>query len=73
MSLWCCVDVPSAPAIERVEPFSSTAIVEFEEPDASGGVAILKYRAEWRMQGEDWTGREYDAEEGESYTHRQTH
>ncbi|XP_045549464.1 neural cell adhesion molecule 1 isoform X8 [Salmo salar] len=57
-------DVPSAPAIERVEPFSSTAIVEFEEPDASGGVAILKYRAEWRMQGEDWTGREYDAEEG---------
>ncbi|XP_029546685.1 neural cell adhesion molecule 1a isoform X12 [Salmo trutta] len=57
-------DVPSAPAIERVEPFSSTAVVEFEEPDASGGVAILKYRAEWRMQGEDWTGREYDAEEG---------
>uniref|UniRef100_A0A4W5QJH0 Neural cell adhesion molecule 1 n=1 Tax=Hucho hucho TaxID=62062 RepID=A0A4W5QJH0_9TELE len=42
-------DVPSAPAIERVEPFSSTAVVEFEEPDASGGVAILKYRAEWRL------------------------
>ncbi|XP_071183569.1 neural cell adhesion molecule 1-like isoform X9 [Salvelinus alpinus] len=57
-------DVPSAPAIERVEPFSSTAVVEFEEPDASGGVAILKYRAEWRIQGEDWAGREYDAEEG---------
>ncbi|XP_045078522.1 neural cell adhesion molecule 1-like isoform X15 [Coregonus clupeaformis] len=57
-------DVPSAPAIERVEPFSSTAVVEFEEPDASGGVAILKYRAEWRMQGEDWAGREYDAEDG---------
>nr|XP_046162978.1 neural cell adhesion molecule 1a isoform X11 [Oncorhynchus gorbuscha] len=57
-------DVPSAPAIERVEPFSSTAVVEFEEPDASGGVSILKYRAEWRMQGDDWTGREYDAEEG---------
>nr|XP_023824015.1 neural cell adhesion molecule 1-like isoform X5 [Salvelinus alpinus] len=57
-------DVPSAPAIERVEPFSSTAVVEFEEPDASGGVAILKYRAEWRMKGLDWTGREYDAEDG---------
>uniref|UniRef100_A0A4W5LWA5 Neural cell adhesion molecule 1a n=1 Tax=Hucho hucho TaxID=62062 RepID=A0A4W5LWA5_9TELE len=57
-------DVPSAPAIERVEPFSSTAVVEFEEPDASGGVAILKYRAEWRMKGQDWTGREYDAEDG---------
>uniref|UniRef100_A0A8C8H8B4 Neural cell adhesion molecule 1 n=1 Tax=Oncorhynchus tshawytscha TaxID=74940 RepID=A0A8C8H8B4_ONCTS len=54
-------DVPSAPAIERVEPFSSTAVVEFEEPDASGGVAILKYRAEWRMKGQDWTSREYDA------------
>ncbi|XP_029556030.1 neural cell adhesion molecule 1 isoform X14 [Salmo trutta] len=57
-------DVPSAPGIERVEPFSSTAVVEFEEPDASGGVAILKYRAEWRMKGQDWTGREYDAEDG---------
>uniref|UniRef100_A0A8C8GYX6 Neural cell adhesion molecule 1 n=1 Tax=Oncorhynchus tshawytscha TaxID=74940 RepID=A0A8C8GYX6_ONCTS len=57
-------DVPSAPAIERVEPFSSTAVVEFEEPDASGGVAILKYRAEWRMKGQDWTSREYDAEDG---------
>nr|XP_029527170.1 neural cell adhesion molecule 1-like isoform X15 [Oncorhynchus nerka] len=57
-------DVPSAPAVERVEPFSSTAVVEFEEPDASGGVAILKYRAEWRMMGQDWTSREYDAEDG---------
>uniref|UniRef100_A0A8C7QZE8 Neural cell adhesion molecule 1 n=1 Tax=Oncorhynchus mykiss TaxID=8022 RepID=A0A8C7QZE8_ONCMY len=57
-------DVPSAPAIERVEPFSSTVVVEFEEPDASGGVAILKYRAEWRMKGQDWTSREYDAEDG---------
>uniref|UniRef100_A0A8C7J241 Neural cell adhesion molecule 1 n=1 Tax=Oncorhynchus kisutch TaxID=8019 RepID=A0A8C7J241_ONCKI len=61
-------DVPSAPAIERVEPFSSTAVVEFEEPDASGGVAILKYRAEWRMKGQDWTSREYDAEDGDMIT-----
>uniref|UniRef100_A0A6Q2WTG6 Neural cell adhesion molecule 1 n=1 Tax=Esox lucius TaxID=8010 RepID=A0A6Q2WTG6_ESOLU len=58
-------DVPSAPAIERVVPYSSSAEVEFEEPDASGGVAILKYRAEWRVEGQDWTGREYDAEDGE--------
>uniref|UniRef100_A0A3P9A468 Neural cell adhesion molecule 1 n=1 Tax=Esox lucius TaxID=8010 RepID=A0A3P9A468_ESOLU len=57
-------DVPSAPAIERVVPYSSSAEVEFEEPDASGGVAILKYRAEWRVEGQDWTGREYDAEDG---------
>ncbi|KAJ7996950.1 hypothetical protein DPEC_G00223840 [Dallia pectoralis] len=57
-------DVPSAPAIERVKPYSSSAEVEFEEPDASGGVAILKYRAEWRTEGQDWTGREYDAEDG---------
>ncbi|KAM6969923.1 neural cell adhesion molecule 1a isoform 2-T2 [Aplochiton taeniatus] len=57
-------EVPSSPAIERVEPFSSTAVVEFEEPDSNGGVAILKYKAEWRLPGRDWTVREYDSEDG---------
>ncbi|XP_071783034.2 neural cell adhesion molecule 1a [Centroberyx gerrardi] len=56
-------EVPSSPAIERVEPFSSTAVVEFDEPDSSGGVPIVKYRADWRLPGQDWTGREYDAED----------
>ncbi|XP_028840008.1 neural cell adhesion molecule 1a isoform X12 [Denticeps clupeoides] len=57
-------DVPSMPSIERVEPYSSTALVEFDEPDSSGGVPILKYKAEWRAMGQEWNTREYDAEDG---------
>ncbi|XP_048022403.1 neural cell adhesion molecule 1a isoform X22 [Megalobrama amblycephala] len=57
-------DVPSAPSIERVEPYSSTAMVEFDEPASSGGVPILKYKAEWRIAGQDWTVKEYEAEDG---------
>ncbi|XP_067231791.1 neural cell adhesion molecule 1a isoform X4 [Chanodichthys erythropterus] len=56
-------DVPSAPSIERVEPYSSTAMVEFDEPASSGGVPILKYKAEWRIAGQDWTNKEYEAED----------
>ncbi|XP_048022386.1 neural cell adhesion molecule 1a isoform X6 [Megalobrama amblycephala] len=56
-------DVPSAPSIERVEPYSSTAMVEFDEPASSGGVPILKYKAEWRIAGQDWTVKEYEAED----------
>ncbi|XP_061448226.1 neural cell adhesion molecule 1 isoform X2 [Rhineura floridana] len=57
-------DTPSAPSIERVEPYSSTAQVEFDEPEASGGVPILRYQAEWRALGEeDWHTRMYDAKE----------
>lgn len=56
-------EVPSSPAIEQVEPFSSTAVLQFEEPDSMGGVPIIKYRVEWRLPGQDWTGREFDAEE----------
>uniref|UniRef100_A0A667XNT8 Neural cell adhesion molecule 1b n=1 Tax=Myripristis murdjan TaxID=586833 RepID=A0A667XNT8_9TELE len=43
-------DVPSAPSISEVEPFSSTALVQFQEPEATGGVPVLRYRAEWRVQ-----------------------
>ncbi|XP_053126184.1 neural cell adhesion molecule 1 isoform X4 [Hemicordylus capensis] len=57
-------DTPSAPSIERVEPYSSTAHVEFDEPEATGGVPILRYKAEWRALGEeDWHTRMYDAKE----------
>nr|XP_020648945.1 neural cell adhesion molecule 1 isoform X7 [Pogona vitticeps] len=60
-------DTPSAPSIERVEPYSSTAQVEFDEPEATGGVPILRYKAEWRAMGEeDWHSRLYDAEEANS-------
>ncbi|XP_077162346.1 neural cell adhesion molecule 1 isoform X3 [Paroedura picta] len=57
-------DTPSAPSIDRVEPYSSTAQVEFDEPEATGGVPILRYRAEWKALGEeDWHGKMFDAKE----------
>ncbi|XP_051668113.1 neural cell adhesion molecule 1 isoform X3 [Manacus candei] len=57
-------DTPSSPSIDRVEPYSSTAQVEFDEPEATGGVPILKYKAEWRALGEgEWHSRLYDAKE----------
>uniref|UniRef100_A0A3Q1D4U0 Neural cell adhesion molecule 1a n=1 Tax=Amphiprion ocellaris TaxID=80972 RepID=A0A3Q1D4U0_AMPOC len=57
------IHVPSSPEIQQVEPFSSTAVVEFEEPVSMGGVPIIKYRVQWRSLGQEWTGREYDAED----------
>ncbi|KAM6911196.1 neural cell adhesion molecule 1a isoform 2-T2 [Lycodopsis pacificus] len=54
-------EVPSSPEIEQVEPFSSTAVVKFEEPDSMGGVPIIKYRVEWRLPGQAWTGKEHYA------------
>ncbi|XP_034463057.1 neural cell adhesion molecule 1a isoform X13 [Hippoglossus hippoglossus] len=59
-------DVPSSPEIQYVEPFSSTAVAVFEEPDATGGVPITKYKVEWRLPGQDWTGREYEADDDTS-------
>ncbi|XP_038563713.1 neural cell adhesion molecule 1a isoform X10 [Micropterus salmoides] len=56
-------EVPSVPEIQQVEPFSSTAELEFEEPDSIGGVPIIKYRVEWRLPGQDWISREYDAKD----------
>uniref|UniRef100_A0A4W4FI36 Neural cell adhesion molecule 1a n=1 Tax=Electrophorus electricus TaxID=8005 RepID=A0A4W4FI36_ELEEL len=43
-------DVPSAPTISQVEPYSSTAVLSFAEPEAMGGVPVLKYRVEWRAR-----------------------
>ncbi|XP_007563034.1 neural cell adhesion molecule 1a isoform X10 [Poecilia formosa] len=56
-------EVPSSPKIEEVQPFSSTAVVEFEEPNSLGGVPILKYRVEWRLPGKEWKSKEYKAED----------
>ncbi|XP_068172869.1 neural cell adhesion molecule 1b isoform X3 [Antennarius striatus] len=44
-------EVPSAPNISDVRPFSTTAHIQFEEPESTGGVPVLKYRAEWRARG----------------------
>lgn len=68
----CSLDVPSAPSIERLEPYSSTAMVEFDEPKSDGGVPILKYKAKWRIAGQDWTDREYEVEDGKYPTHTRT-
>ncbi|KAL4593319.1 neural cell adhesion molecule 1 isoform X1 [Arapaima gigas] len=63
-------DVPSAPSIEQVEPYSSTALVRFDEPDANGGVPVLKYKVEWRTVGQmDWVRKEYEADDGENTHH----
>eukprot|EP00079_Xenopus_tropicalis_P037676 XP_017951447.1 PREDICTED: neural cell adhesion molecule 1 isoform X2 [Xenopus tropicalis] len=57
-------DTPSSPAILRVEPYSSTVMVIFDEPDATGGVPILKYKAEWKVIGQEkWHAKYYDAKE----------
>ncbi|KAL2094762.1 hypothetical protein ACEWY4_009481 [Coilia grayii] len=57
-------DLPSMPSIERVEPYSSTTLVEFDEPDSSGGVPVLRYKAEWRAGGAEWTSKEYNNDDG---------
>uniref|UniRef100_A0A3B4WMS9 Neural cell adhesion molecule 1a n=1 Tax=Seriola lalandi dorsalis TaxID=1841481 RepID=A0A3B4WMS9_SERLL len=54
-------EVPSSPDMEYVVPFSSTAVVHFSEPDSTGGVPILKYRVEWCLPGQEWTGKDVDA------------
>ncbi|XP_051253393.1 neural cell adhesion molecule 1b isoform X14 [Dicentrarchus labrax] len=54
-------EVPSAPSISEVRPFSTTAQIQFEEPESTGGVPVLKYRAEWRTQGRgSWVHRVYE-------------
>lgn len=68
----CCVlfwhvEVPSAPILTQVKPYSSTAEVLFDEPESSGGVPVLKYRAEWRAAvKKQWVQKVYDVREGMS-------
>ncbi|KAF7699940.1 hypothetical protein HF521_002898 [Silurus meridionalis] len=58
-------DVPSAPILTEVKPYSSTAEVQFDEPDSSGGVPVLKYRAEWRATSKNnWVQRVYEVRDG---------
>lgn len=66
-SLFSALDVPTSPEIESVEPFSSTAVVNFREPESMGGVPVIKYRVEWRLPGQEWTGKEFDTDGCESY------
>ncbi|XP_037533513.1 neural cell adhesion molecule 1b [Nematolebias whitei] len=58
-------EVPSAPFIDEVRPFSTTALIQFGEPESTGGVPVLKYRAEWRMRGRaSWMKSVYEIQEG---------
>uniref|UniRef100_A0AAV2J042 Neural cell adhesion molecule 1b n=1 Tax=Knipowitschia caucasica TaxID=637954 RepID=A0AAV2J042_KNICA len=58
-------DVPSAPAVSEVRPFSTTAQVQFEEPESNGGVPVLRYRAEWRAPGSGrWHHKVFEAQDG---------
>ncbi|KAM4015955.1 neural cell adhesion molecule 1 isoform 2-T2 [Anomaloglossus baeobatrachus] len=60
-------ETPSSPNIIRVESYSSTAMVEFEEPDSTGGVPILKYKAEWRTTvAETWQTSNFSARDESS-------
>ncbi|KAJ4936094.1 hypothetical protein JOQ06_017618 [Pogonophryne albipinna] len=58
-------EVPSAPFLSEVRPFSTSAQIEFGEPESTGGVSVLKYRAEWRSQGRGtWSHRSYAVDDG---------
>uniref|UniRef100_A0A087XJW6 Neural cell adhesion molecule 1b n=1 Tax=Poecilia formosa TaxID=48698 RepID=A0A087XJW6_POEFO len=58
-------EVPSSLVIDEVRPFSTTALIQFGEPESTGGVPVLKYRAEWRMQGRSsWTQKVYEVQDG---------
>lgn len=57
-------DTPSSPTIQNVESYSSTALVVFEEPDSTGGVPILKYKAEWKAAGsQTWQKANFTSQE----------
>ncbi|XP_068440826.1 neural cell adhesion molecule 1b isoform X4 [Clinocottus analis] len=58
-------EVPSAPSVSEVRPFSTTAQIQFEEPESVGGVPVLRYRAEWRAQGRGgWAHSVYEVQDG---------
>uniref|UniRef100_A0A8C7YTA2 Neural cell adhesion molecule 1b n=1 Tax=Oryzias sinensis TaxID=183150 RepID=A0A8C7YTA2_9TELE len=60
-------EVPSVPSIVEVRPFSTTALIQYEEPESTGGVPVLKYKALWRMKGKgDWMQRVYEATDDSS-------
>lgn len=59
-------EVPSAPSIIEVRAFSTTAQIQFEEPESTGGVPVLKYIVQWRIRGRgSWTQGVYDIQQGQ--------
>ncbi|XP_062873049.1 neural cell adhesion molecule 1b [Trichomycterus rosablanca] len=57
-------DVPSAPAVTQVKPYSSTAQVLFNEPESTGGIPVLKYHVEWKAASKsNWIQHVYEVRE----------
>ncbi|XP_067827105.1 neural cell adhesion molecule 1-like isoform X8 [Heptranchias perlo] len=57
-------ETPSAPTVLDTIPYSSTAQIEIEEPESTGGVPILKYLVEWKIKDTDeWFTKNSDARE----------
>lgn len=60
-------EVPSAPFIIEVRAFSTTALVQFEEPESTGGVPVLKYKVQWRIKGRSsWAQGIHDIQHGQA-------
>lgn len=60
-------EVPSPPSMSEVRPFSTTVQIQFEQPESTGGVPVLKYRAQWRAQGRgNWEQSVYEVEDGKN-------
>lgn len=65
------LEVPSAPSIIEVRAFSTTAQIQFAEPESTGGVPVLKYKIQWRMKGwGSWTQGVYDIQQGDEVVWR---
>ncbi|XP_051895619.1 neural cell adhesion molecule 1-like isoform X9 [Pristis pectinata] len=57
-------ETPSAPAVLDTIPYSSSAQIEVEEPESTGGVPVLKYLVEWKVKDTDeWFSKNADAKE----------
>ncbi|XP_069751029.1 neural cell adhesion molecule 1a isoform X2 [Narcine bancroftii] len=57
-------ETPSAPAILDTIPYSSSAQIEVEEPESTGGVPVLKYLVEWKVQDTaEWSTKKANAKE----------
>lgn len=53
--------------MSEVRPFSTTVQIQFEQPESTGGVPVLKYRAQWRAQGRgNWEQSVYEVEDGKN-------
>ncbi|XP_067874720.1 neural cell adhesion molecule 1 [Heterodontus francisci] len=56
-------DFPSAPWNVSADPHSTTVTVSFTKPESDGGIPLLGYKLEWRMNSTtDWSTAMIDSE-----------